>query len=192
MRQQKIDLGSGLVALGALLLLVSLFLEWFAPSLAAFDVFEVVDWLLFALAVAILVGAGVTLGGSTRMPSWLPIAVIAAVFLVGAQLIDPPPAARGAEREIGAWLALAGAALSGLGLGLALANISVTVDVRGRERRRRVAAVDRRDAAADATPEPAPRPVAPTPPAAPDPQRTQPLTPLEPRPPAGGAETTEP
>ena len=64
MRQQKIDVGSGLVALGALLLLVSLFLEWYAPSLAAFDAFEFLDWLLVACALAVLVGAGAMLGGA--------------------------------------------------------------------------------------------------------------------------------
>ena len=178
MRQQKIDVGSGLVALGALVLIVSLFLEWYAPSLAAFDVFEFLDWALIACSVAILVGAGAMLAGTGRMPGWLPAVALAAIFIVVSQIIDPPPAARGATRELGAWLALGGAALMGLGLGLGVANISISVDVRGRERRRRVAAVDRREAAMEAEPPPPPPP---PPPAAADPQRTQPISPVDPR-----------
>jgi len=54
LRQQKIDLGSALVAIGALALLAALFLDWYSPSLSAWDSFELVDWLLLAIGVGAL------------------------------------------------------------------------------------------------------------------------------------------
>jgi len=52
---------------------------------------------------------------------------------------------RGADRAVGAWIALGGSALMAAGAVLAVAQISVTIDIS--ERRRRTAAVDARDAA---------------------------------------------
>ena len=52
---RRFEMGPLLVALGAVLLLVSLFLDWYGP-LSAWDAFEVVDVLLAALAVLSLVG----------------------------------------------------------------------------------------------------------------------------------------
>jgi hypothetical protein len=173
--RQKLDLGTVLVALGALLLGVALFLDWYEPGLAAWDAFEVVDWLLAALVATII--AGLALGPESSLRRAVPALAGAALFLVVAQLIDPPPAAAESTRETGAWLGLAGALLMGAGVGMALASISVTVDVRGRERRRRVAAVDRREAAAARATPPASAPPPPAP--EPDPERTQPLSPVD-------------
>src|SRR5437868_844437 len=53
---RRFELGPILVALGALLLIVSLFLDWYG-ALSAWEAFEVVDVLLAALAVTSLVGA---------------------------------------------------------------------------------------------------------------------------------------
>jgi hypothetical protein len=201
--RHKIDLGAALVALGAVALVISLFLHWYGPRplLTAFDAFEVVDWLLAALALVALAGLGRAIRDAAPTPPWLPAVVAGAAFLVAAQLIDPPPIAHGATREVGAWLALGSVAAMLAGLALTAASISVTVDVRNRERRRRVPAVDRR--AEPATPPPAASPVpplpprpsaAPTPPPPPsssrrvDPERTEPLRPLEPRP---STETTD-
>ena len=186
--RQKIDLGSGLIAIGAIVLVVSLFLDWYAPALTAFDAFEVVDWLLAGLALLVLGGLATALRDAAPPPRWLGGAVLVAVLLVAAMIIDPPPAAHGQEREVGAWLALGAAALMGLGLALSAASISISVDVSGRERRRRVPAVDRREGAAPVPPRNVP-PSSPPPPAAArpprsDPERTQPLRPLEPRPPS--------
>ena len=182
--RKKIDLGSGLVALGALVLVVSLFLSWYAKDVTAFDAFEVVDWALLGLAVVTVAAFVISIRDATAPPRWLPIVVLAAAYLVVSQLIDPPPGAHHLKREVGAWLALASVIGMGLGLLVTAASVSITVDVRGRDRRRRVPAVDRR---ADATPPP--------PPAAPrprtDPERTEPLRPLQPRPSPGDPETTE-
>src|SRR5437763_5550718 len=111
MRHQKLDVGTALVGLGSLGLIVSLFLDWYSPSLSAWDAFELVDWLLAACAVAGLTGAVLTLVATA--PDWLPVPAVAAFFLAASQVIDPPPAAHGQAREVGAWL--------GLGSGLAMA-----------------------------------------------------------------------
>ena len=179
MRQQKIDLGSVLVALGALAVLAALFLDWYSPSLSAWDAFEFLDWALLVIGVGALVGVALTLRDGAA-PAWLGPLTFVALFIVASQLIDPPPAAHGQGRELGGWVALGGAALMALATALSAAAVSVTVDVRARERRRRVPAVDRREAPEPPVP---PRPAAATPPPLrPDPQRTQPIRPVEPRP----------
>ena len=59
--RHRIDLGAGLVALGAIGLLVSLFLDWYSPALSAWDAFEIVDWALVLCAVAALVAVAIAL-----------------------------------------------------------------------------------------------------------------------------------
>src|SRR6185503_1715483 len=86
---------------------------------------------------------------------WLAFPAVVALFVAATQVIDPPPAAHGSSREVGAWLGLGCALAMAAGVALAAASIAITVDVRGRERRRRVAAVDRRETA-DEEPPPAP------------------------------------
>lgn len=177
--RQKFDLGSVLAAVGALALLVSLFLHWYA-TVTAWTSFEIVDWLLAALAVATLVGV---VRGAVDGPGparWLPLAGGAALLLVGSQLIDPPPAVHGASRQVGAWMALGAALAMTVGGALAAASISVVVDVRGRERRVRMPAVDRREAAVAAEAPPSSPPPPPEVAADPDPDRTQPFRPLTP------------
>lgn len=143
--RRNFDLSTGLVAIGAAAVLVSLFLEWYAPGLSAWDAFEIVDWALAVLAAGALVAlAGETSGTTppTRRLAWIAGAV---ALLVVAELIDPPPAASGSTREVGAWIALAGAAALVAGAALRVMRISVTIDVAERERRHRTAAVDARD-----------------------------------------------
>lgn len=149
--RRNFDLSTVLAALGAVNVVVALFFEWYDPGLSAWDVFEIVDWALLALALfALAVLAAETFGTappSQRMP-WIAGAM---ALLVVAELIDAPPAAAGSERAFGAWLALGGIVLLVAGVGLALLRISVTIDVAGRERRRRTAAVDARASDGPAT-----------------------------------------
>jgi hypothetical protein len=143
---RRFDAGPILVALGAILLLVSLFLEWFGP-LTAWDAFELVDVLLAALAVAALVVAAGLLApeiawGERR---WLPAIVLGVAVLVASQVIDPPPAVGEAARDTGAWLALAAALIMLLGAVLSLGRVSFAVSVEGRpDRRERVPVIDHR------------------------------------------------
>jgi hypothetical protein len=150
--RERFDAGTGLVAIGAVLLLVSLFLDWYRPGGDAWAVFESVDLALAGAAICALLAMAPRLGGG-GLGRALPIIAAVAFAVVVVQLIDPPPAARDAELQTGAWLALAATALMAGGALLGAARISVTVDVRGRERRRRAAAIDGRDGAADAAEE---------------------------------------
>jgi hypothetical protein len=150
--RERFDVGTGLVALGAVLLLVSLFVDWFDPSGDAWAVFELTDLVLVGCAICGLVAIVPRYAGLGRA---IPVIAYAALAIVAVQLIDPPPAARGDTLEAGAWLALAATALMAAGATMSAASISVTVDVRGRERRRRSAAIDAREAR-EARDEPAP------------------------------------
>jgi hypothetical protein len=153
--RERFDAGSAFVALGAIALLVSLFVDWYEPSLDAWAAFEFLDLLLAGVAVFALVALAPRFAPLVR---WLPLVAGVALVVVAVQLIDPPPAARGAGLDSGAWLALAATALMALGALLAAASISITVDVRGRERRRRAAAIDAREgeAATEVAEDPAP------------------------------------
>jgi hypothetical protein len=142
--RHRIDAGSGLVAVGAAVLLVSLFLDWYEPGLNAWSAFEIVDLALAGLAVAAIVGAAGPPGPGAAMVRWGPLVSLAAFVLVAAQIVDLPPDLDGG-REAGAWLALAATLAMGVGSALAVASISVTVDVKGRDRGPRAAAGDQRE-----------------------------------------------
>lgn len=149
---RKIDAGALIVALAALLLAVSLFLDWFGlgdgNGITAWEAFEVLDLVLLAAAIAAVASAF----GFLDKRVLIGAAVVALVVVVS-QLIEPPPAGQGAERELGAWLALAAALGLLAGAALAAAHVAVTVDVRGKERRRRVTTVDKRTPAPPASEE---------------------------------------
>jgi hypothetical protein len=140
--RERFDAGSGLVAIGAILLLVSLFIDWYKPGGDAWAVFEWLDLALAGAAVACLLGITPRF---TQLGRAVPVIAGSAFVVVAVQLISKPPAARGADIAAGAWLALGATALMALGAALAAASISVTVDVRERERRRRTAAIDARE-----------------------------------------------
>jgi hypothetical protein len=126
---RRFEVGPILVALGAILLLVSLFMDWYGP-LSAWEAFEVVEVLLAGLAVAALIVATGQLvpdleWGERR---WLPVIVLA-----------------GAEQlEQGAWLAFAAALVMLAGAVLTVGRISFAIAVEGRETRERVAVLDHR------------------------------------------------
>jgi hypothetical protein len=154
--RERFDAGTGLVALGAVVLLVSLFVDWYDPSGDAWAVFEAVDLLLAGAAIACLVAVVPRYAALQRA---VPVIAFAALFVVFVQIVDPPPSAPRDQIEAGAWLALAGTALMAAGATLSAASISVTVDVRGRDRRRRSAAIDARErelAETEAMPDPEP------------------------------------
>lgn len=129
---RRVDGGQALAAIGAVILIISLFLEWFGPEVTAWTVFEIVDLLLAAIALATLVAiAPPSLWGQRSAPpvrhSWLLALGVAALVLVAAALINHPPAAVGRPIESGAWLGLAAAALMAVGGLLAGKRISVVV-----------------------------------------------------------------
>ena len=147
---RRFEVGPILVALGALLLLVSLFLEWYGP-LNAWEAFEVVEVLLAALAVAALVVAAGQLVPDLDVGDrrWLPAIVVAAAVLVAAELVDLPPAVGAEPLEQGAWLAFAAALVMLAGAILTVGRISFAISVEGRELRERVAVLDHRQDTAE-------------------------------------------
>lgn len=171
---RRLEVGPLVVALGALLLLVSLFLNWYDGEISAWDAFEVWDLVLAALGVFTLVlalGLVVPELALLEAPALL-FAAGAITVIVASQIINQPPAAAGQGREIGCWLALGSAAIIVLGTLLTLSRLSFAVAVERRDTRRRVSAVDARDPTTDTAessslfargpdepvPEPAPEP----------------------------------
>jgi hypothetical protein len=197
--RERFDAGTGLVAVGAVLLLVSLFIDWYDPGGDAWAVFESLDVVLAGAAVCGLLAMAPRFG-TGGLGRALPVISVVAFAIVLVQLIDPPAVVSDSDLATGAWLALAATATMALGAILGAASISVTVDVRGRERRRRTAAIDARESAAAAAEAAAADEAEPTRPrrfnrrdeplleprepaiAEPeeDPQRTQALDPVEP------------
>jgi len=142
---RRFDIGPFVLALGALLLLVGLFLKWYG-EFNAWDAFEITDVLLAALAVAGLAGAiGLLTPDADYIDKRLLPWIVGATFvIVLAEILNPPPGAGDQDLGTGAWLSFGGAILMVAGAILSLTKVSFNVAVEGRDRRRRVAAVDHR------------------------------------------------
>jgi hypothetical protein len=143
---RRLEAGPLLVTLGALLLLVSLFLSWFSGEITAWQAFEVWDIVLFVLALgSIAAGLGLTTEGEDLVDRrFLPAAVAAVATIVASQIIDPPPTAPGQDPDTGSWLALGAALVMCAGAVLTFGRVGVAVTVEGRDKRRHVPAVDAR------------------------------------------------
>ena len=128
---RNVEAGALLIGLGALLLFVGLFLDWYQPGLDAWTVFEAWDLVLALLAVAALVAVAGRMGfGPPRPAAWLLGPAIAALIIVLYAILDPPPSIAGIEDgdpATGLWLALAGAVLMTIGAVLSVARISVAI-----------------------------------------------------------------
>src|SRR3712207_91155 len=142
---RRFQIGPILMGIGALVLLVSLFLDWYG-GLNAWSAFEVVDVLLAILALLALVAAAGLIAPEFAYVDrrWLPALVFAVVVLVAAEILSPPPAVGDADPETGAWIAFGAAVLMFVGALLSLGRVSFSVEVEGRDVRHRVAAVDHR------------------------------------------------
>ncbi len=134
-RPGNIEVGWLLAAVGAILVLVSLFLDWFEPGLTGWTVFEALDLLLAAASLAVLAVAARSFG-FTVVDQRAGVAAAAVAFVVVvSQLINHPPAATGADVEVGAWLALAGALLMLLGALMSRTGVSLAVVLDNSDRR---------------------------------------------------------
>jgi hypothetical protein len=134
--QRRIDAGAIVAAVGAALLLVSLFLDWYGDDgegFSAWTLFEVIDLLLAAIALLAISTFLSRAQIEPRMPQ-APLLLLggAALVLTASQLIDEPPAVAlsNFELETGAWLALAGAALLLAGAFMSVARVSFNVERR--------------------------------------------------------------
>jgi hypothetical protein len=135
-RSAQIPVGPLIAAIGAILLIVSLFLDWY-EGLSGFTVFEFLDLLLVGLALATLARLASDLGvlrTATRPGVALILAVLALVIVLSQIVNDPPAVAgpRGSDQDTGIWLALAGAALMVAGAVLSTARIAIAVEPRSR------------------------------------------------------------
>jgi hypothetical protein len=141
---RRFDIGPLIVAVGSLVLLVSLFMDWYAGE-SAWGAFEVADVLLAALAVAALLASLGMIAEEIGVldERRLPAIVLAATVLVVAEILSPPPVVGGADPQEGAWVAFAAALVMLLGTVLSLGRVSFSFAIEGREPRR-VAAVDHR------------------------------------------------
>ena len=142
---RRFEIGPLLVAVAALVLLVSLFLEWYADQ-TAWDAFELADVVLAVTAVLALVAAAGLIAPEVAYldRGVLPATAIAATVLVTAQLLSPPPDFSGTDPDAGAWIAFAASLAMLAGTVLSFGRVSFSVAVEGREPRQRVAAVDHR------------------------------------------------
>jgi hypothetical protein len=142
---RRFEMGPLLVALGAVLLIVSLFLEWYG-HLSAWQAFEVVDVLLAALGVmAFFAALGAFVPDLAYVERrWVPAIVLAVAVLIAAEIINPPPAASTLHAATGAWIGFGAAIVMLLGAVLSLGRVSVSVQVAERRPPQRVAAVDER------------------------------------------------
>jgi peptidoglycan/LPS O-acetylase OafA/YrhL len=131
---ERINGGQALVVVGAIVLLVSLFLHWYEPSRSAWTVFEAWDLVLAAIAVgAIAAVIPLRPSGVDRhvVPErWLPALAVAALVIVVVALVNHPPAARGVSPEVGAWLALGASIVLVAGAILSRARISLVISLR--------------------------------------------------------------
>jgi hypothetical protein len=142
---RRFDIGPIVLALGAIVLLIALFLDWFA-AWNAWQVFEITDVLLAALAIAGFVAALGLIAEDVDFIDrrFMPWIVGAALVLVLNQLLAPGVALEEAELGTGAWMALAGVLVMVIGAVLSLSKVSFSVAMEGRDRRQRVSAVDHR------------------------------------------------
>jgi peptidoglycan/LPS O-acetylase OafA/YrhL len=126
------EAGLLLIGAGAILLFVSLFLDWYEPGLDAWTAFEVWDLVLALLAIGALAAVAARMGfGPPRPRSWLLAPAVAAFVIVLFAIINHPPAASGLDNDpaTGLWLALAAAVLMLAGTVLSVARISVALNV---------------------------------------------------------------
>jgi hypothetical protein len=136
-RQTQLAVGPLVAAVGAVLLIVSLFLDWY-EGLTGFTVFEFIDLVLVLLALAAIasLAGGLGLVSPAPSPSVSLVVALFTIFVVLTQVINDPPAAAGPggpDQDIGIWLALSGAALMVAGGVLGYASISLAFEPRSRE-----------------------------------------------------------
>ena len=162
-RQTQLAVGPLVAAVGAVLLIVSLFLDWY-EGLTGFTIFEFLDLLLVLLALATIVSlaGGMGLMKPAVSPGLSLAVALFTVYVVVSQILNDPPAVigPGPDKDIGIWLALSGAALMVAGAVLGYAHVSLALETRPRERSaergpdRDVTSVSAPDAPAKPDPEP--------------------------------------
>lgn len=135
---ERINAGMVLVVVGAIALIVSLFLHWYEPNRSAWTVFEVWDVVLAGISVAAILSVVPirrrNVPDEHLVPErWLPFLAGAALVIVVVALINDPPAARGAGLQVGAWIAFGAAVLLAAGAIVSRARISLVITLKPNE-----------------------------------------------------------
>ncbi|HET6868744.1 MAG TPA: hypothetical protein VFH80_22725 [Solirubrobacteraceae bacterium] len=126
----RFEAGAVLVAAGAVVLLISLFFDWYEPGRSAWQVFEVWDLVLAALALTALWAAAERAWSTRPLPQrWLLVPGIAALVIVVESLVNHPPAAIGSGPMVGIWLALGASMAMAIGAGMSIARVSVAIHI---------------------------------------------------------------
>ena len=129
---RNLEAGMLVLAVGALLLLISLFMDWYERDIEAWRAFEAWDLVLAVLAIGALVAAAGRLGyGPPRPASWLIGSSLGALLIVLHAIINPPPAVAGADPSTGLWIALVATILMTAGALMSVARISFAIDAAG-------------------------------------------------------------
>jgi hypothetical protein len=134
---RQLPVGPLVASIGAVLLVVSLFLDWY-DQITGFTAFEFVDLLLVmcALATVASLAGGLGLSRPAVSPGASLAVAVFTLLVVLAQVVNDPPIAAGdggPDKEVGIWLAVGGAALMVAGALLGYARISLAVEARRRE-----------------------------------------------------------
>ena len=120
-----------MAALGALLLIASLFTDWY-EDITGFTVFEFNDLLLVGLALVTLAALAAAMRLVRPLDPSVGLAVaILALLVVLSQIVNDPPAVagdNGRDQDVGIWLALAGAALMVAGAVLSTVRLAIAVE----------------------------------------------------------------
>jgi peptidoglycan/LPS O-acetylase OafA/YrhL len=153
---ERINGGRALVLLGAVALIVSLFLHWYDPGRSAWTVFEVWDVVLAGIGVASILSVIPLRRRDARDEHLVPARLLpflagAALVIVVVALVNGPPGARGAGLQFGVWLAFAAALVLVAGAILSEARISLEITLKPNEETHRSAA---RTPPAEASPPP--------------------------------------
>ena len=159
-RETHLPIGPLIAAIGAVLLIVSLFIDWY-DGLTGYTVFEFIDLLLTGLALAALFALASAIGAvrTPVRPGLLLGVGLLALIVVLSQVVNDPPAVagpNGRDQATGIWLALGGAALMVAGAVLSTARIAIAVEPR--DGRSAAPTVTRTDDASTGADEPPPRP----------------------------------
>ncbi len=126
----RFEAGALLVAVGAVVLLISLFFDWYEPGRSAWQVFEVWDLVLAALALTALWAATERVWSTHPLPQrWLFAPGSAALVIVVESLLNHPPAAIGSAPMVGIWLALGASLAMVVGAGMSIARVSVAIQI---------------------------------------------------------------
>ena len=135
--ERRIPLGPLVGTIGAVMLVVSLFLDWW-EGITGFTAFEALDLVLLALAVVTALRCWPRPGSaSPRSAAGGALApALLALVIVLVQLVNDPPIVvgdGGPGHDTGIWLAVAGSVLMSVGAVVTASRISLAVDVRRRE-----------------------------------------------------------